>query len=233
MESAVSDAHVQVTENGPYVVTGGVPLTRQTIVADEHGDSRSWRESGGYDAGAEYRLCRCGQSADKPFCDGSHERVGFEGTETASRAPYLQQAGEQDGPELVLTDAQKLCAFARFCDVDGSIWAQVEQPGTAERVEREAGQCVGGRLVAWKTDGGTAKDLEPELAPSIGVVEDPAQGVSGGYRVWGGIRVTAADGHAYELRNRVALCRCGASRNKPLCDGSHAAVGFRDGHVDS
>ncbi|MER8047342.1 CDGSH iron-sulfur domain-containing protein [Streptomyces sp. NPDC094032] len=222
--------HVQVTENGPYVVTGGVPLKRHAIKADAEGGSRGWEEMESFETGGEYRLCRCGQSAAKPFCDDSHERVGFDGRESpGARVPYLQQAQEQDGPEVVLTDAQKLCAFGRFCDVDGSIWAQVEQPGNAERVQEEAGNCPGGRLVAWKVEGESARPLEPEVSASIAVVEDPAQGVSGGYRVWGSVQVTGADGHAYELRNRVALCRCGASRNKPFCDGSHAAIGFRDG----
>ena len=47
--------------------------------------------------------------------------------------------------------------------------------------------------------------------------------------VRGGIPITAADGFQYELRNRVALCRCGASQNKPFCDGTHAQIKFRDG----
>jgi CDGSH-type Zn-finger protein len=47
--------------------------------------------------------------------------------------------------------------------------------------------------------------------------------------VRGGIEVHSADGRVYELRNRVALCRCGASGNKPFCDGSHVATGFNDG----
>lgn len=37
-----------------------------------------------------------------------------------------------------------------------------------------------------------------------------------------------ADGFRYEVRNRVILCRCGASRNKPFCDGTHAPVKFKD-----
>jgi CDGSH-type Zn-finger protein len=46
--------------------------------------------------------------------------------------------------------------------------------------------------------------------------------------VRGGIEVTSADGDAYEVRNRVTLCRCGASANKPFCDASHASVGFTE-----
>ena len=61
-----------------------------------------------------------------------------------------------------------------------------------------------------------------------GVIEDPAERVSGPLWVRGGIPVIAADGFAYEVRNRVTLCRCGASANKPFCDGSHFKVGFRD-----
>ena len=44
------------------------------------------------------------------------------------------------------------------------------------------------------------------------------------YRLgFGGIPIHGADGQAYEVRNRVTLCRCGRSANKPYCDGAHAA----------
>jgi CDGSH-type Zn-finger protein len=176
-------------------------------------------------------LCRCGGSANKPFCDGTHERNGFDGTETADRAPYLDQADAFRGPNLTLTDAQGLCAFARFCDAGGSIWNLVEQDheDAAELVQREARQCPSGRLVAWRTtpDGGVEPAGEPAFQPSIGIVEDPQMGVSGPLWVRGGIPVFSADGTQYEVRNRVTLCRCGASRNKPFCDGSHADIGFR------
>ena len=93
-------------------------------------------------------------------------------------------------------------------------------------VEHEAGHCPGGRLVA--VDRKSGKALEPELPPSIGLIEDTARGISGPLWVRGGIPVAGADGTTYEVRNRVALCRCGASSNKPFCDGPHASIGFRD-----
>ena len=51
-----------------------------------------------------------------------------------------------------------------------------------------------------------------------------------GSTLWlrGGIPGAAADGFEYEVRNRVTLCRCGQSQNKPFCDGTHAAIKFRD-----
>ena len=82
---------IVVTENGPYVVTGSVPLAVQTIISDGEGNSVDWREGHSFDTSEEYSLCRCGQSATKPFCDSSHLRVGFDGTETAGQQPYLEQ----------------------------------------------------------------------------------------------------------------------------------------------
>lgn len=224
-----AEPSITVSRNGPYMVSGQVPLGRQTIVADHEGGSVGWQEGETFDTGPEYNLCRCGQSSNKPFCDGSHQRVGFEGTETASRRPYLEQAVEQEGPTLILTDAQPLCAFARFCDVAGQIWNLVERPDpeSAAQAAREAALCPSGRLVVWDRD--TRSPREPTLEPSIGIVADPVEGVAGPIWVRGGIPIVAADGVAYEVRNRVTLCRCGASRNKPFCDASHASIGFQDG----
>jgi CDGSH-type Zn-finger protein len=225
---ATEDMKITVSENGPYLVTGSVPMARQVIVADDAGNSMEWRQEVEFETKASCALCRCGQSANKPYCDGSHVRVGFDGTETASREPYLKQAVEQDGPTLILTDAQPLCAFARFCDVAGQVWNLVEQEGpeAAELTAREAALCPSGRLVVW--DRQTKEPQEPDLEPSIGIVEDPDQGVAGPLWVRGGIPVVAADGETYEVRNRVTLCRCGASGNKPFCDASHASIGFTD-----
>jgi CDGSH-type Zn-finger protein len=217
---------ITVTENGPYRVEGSVPIARQCIVVDAEGNSVGWEEGHWYPTRDTCALCRCGQSADKPYCDGSHTRVGFDGTETASTRAYLTEADEQVGPTLILTDAPSLCAFARFCDVAGQVWNLVEQEGAdaARLSAQEAGLCPSGRLVAW--DRRSEQALEPTFEPSIGIVEDPAQGVAGPLWVRGGIEVTGADGRRFEVRNRVTLCRCGASRNKPFCDASHTRIGF-------
>ena len=96
---------------------------------------------------------------------------------------------------------------------------------------REGTRCPSGRLVVW--DRTTKEPFELGLEPSIGLVEDPTEGVSGPLWVRGGIQIVGADGVEYELRNRATLCRCGASANKPFCDGSHAAIRFDDGLADS
>lgn len=221
-----SDMKISVTENGPYVVDGSVPLARRTIVTDDAGDSVEWRQDEEFEARATYNLCRCGQSGTKPFCDGSHARVGFDGTETASRATYLENARVRRGPTWNMTDVTSLCASGRFCDPNGDAWHLVKQEGdtAAQLTARQAGLCPSGRLVVW--DKKTNVALEPKFEPSVGLIEDPLQGVAGPIWVRGGIPVTSADGETYEVRNRVTLCRCGASSNKPFCDGSHVEIGF-------
>jgi hypothetical protein len=129
----------------------------------------------------------------------------------------------------VLTDVAPLCASARFCDPNGTVWRQVrhtDDPDVRAQFERQVGLCPSGRLVAWDKE--TGQPVEPQHTPSIGLVQDPAQDVSGPLWVRGGIEVVAADGEPYPVRNRQTLCRCGASANKPFCDGSHIRVGFRD-----
>ena len=215
---------IAVAVNGPYLVTGGAPLVRETIGVNSAGDSVDWVEGGPVPARRAYQLCRCGHSSTKPFCDGTHVSVQFDGTETASRVPYVEQAEVMAGDGLEMSDVENLCAFARFCDRDGNVWNTVGAvTGDVERAAfvRQVGQCPSGRLRATLTSDG--RESEPELPPSLALVNDPARGVAGPIWVRGGIEVVGADGVAYEIRNRVTLCRCGASKNKPFCDGSHAA----------
>lgn len=229
-----AEASIQITENGPYIVTGGLPLSEQTIGVDDAKNSWTWVTGQSYETPPQYALCRCGRSSAKPFCDGTHARVGFDGTESASRRPFEQDATLVDGPTMELHDNKPLCAFARFCDGFGGIWAAVpktDSDGTRQVVAYEAEHCPSGRLVVRdKTADGAA--VEPDLDPSVSLVEDPQKDVSGPIWVRGGVRVISSDGYEHEPRNRVTLCRCGRSSNKPFCDGTHAHIGFK-AHPDS
>jgi CDGSH-type Zn-finger protein len=213
---------IKVTKNGPYVVTGVVPLSKQIVISDIDGDPLEWRAGQTYPVQENYALCRCGRSQKYPFCDGAHKQVNFEGTETADKTPYMKKARKIDGPELTLTDCEELCVGAGFCDRAGGIWNLVEnsQNSEARKIAIEEGKnCPSGRLVVWDKQG---KPQEPGYAPSIGLMEDPETGLVGPFLVRGGIPIESADGQTYEKRNRVTLCRCGKSENKPFCDGSHA-----------
>ncbi len=220
---------IRVTDHGPYSVTGDVPLVRVEIVTDEEGESVAWRETGRIPTDDDYLLCRCGKSRDKPFCDFSHAIEDFDGTETANRESYMESSVSIESSGIELRDARHLCAEARFCDRAGGLWNLVKEcddPAIRALAEEEAMLCPSGRYLA--VDERTGEPLEPELEPSIALVEDPALGVSGPIWVRGGICVIGVDGKPYEVRNRVTLCRCGASANKPMCDGSHIGAGFRE-----
>jgi len=220
---------ITVSEDGPYIVRGDVPLVRVEIATNAAGESVAWREIERLEPDSPYKLCRCGQSGTKPFCDGTHGAVGFEGTETAGHYNYAEMAVDIDGPGVRLHDARKLCAEARFCDRAGGLWNLVKEcddVGLRTLVEEEAQLCPSGRYVI--CDGQTHEALEPELEVSIALIEDPSLEVSGPLWVRGGIAVEGTDGELYEVRNRVTLCRCGSSANKPFCDGSHVSAKFRD-----
>lgn len=220
---------IVVLKNGPYVVRGTPPLHTQTIERNEQGQSWSYRQGRAFEVKDKTALCRCGQSRNKPYCDGTHAKVEVDLEETASFEPMLNGAQEIDGPRYALTDNEKYCAYARFCDNGERIWNEVQMSGEkhAELAIYMAHQCPSGRLLVW--DRTTGDPVEKPLPVSLSLIEDPGAECSGPLVVRGGVRVQSGNGESYEVRNRQALCRCGASSNKPFCDGSHASIKFRDG----
>ena len=90
---------------------------------------------------------------------------------------------------------------------------------------RQVHHCPAGRLVAFNKAAGTT--IEEDLPVSIGLIEGPVEDCSGPIWLRGGISLTSADGYQYAVRNRITICRCGASKNKPFCDGSHASINFK------
>jgi CDGSH-type Zn-finger protein len=216
---------IKITKDGPYIAIGDLPLKKEIIIGDEKG-STEYKLEKTFPKQEEYHLCRCGKSKEKPFCDGTHEKIKFDGTETASREKFLKQSEKLEGPDLILRDAQELCAVARFChNKKGNTWALTtnsNDKASKEEAIRQACNCPAGRLVVY--DKKTGKAIEPNFKPEISLLEDPVKKVSGPIWVKGNIPIESADGKQYEIRNRVTLCRCGKSTNKPFCDGSHIHI---------
>ena len=73
--------NVTAKKNGPYLVTGDLT---QLVVTDADGNR--------YDLTGKQAvaLCRCGASVNKPFCDGTHSKIGFQAAEAAVRAEQGQ-----------------------------------------------------------------------------------------------------------------------------------------------
>jgi len=213
---------IRIIKDGPYIVSGGVPLYKKGIGVDEDGNSYKWVLEVEYPFKDSYSLCRCGKSKNKPFCDGTHLKVDFDGTETASKKPYLDESIETKGPGLTLTDVWPLCDHSRFCQRAGGIRelvAKSDDPESKKLAIEEGHNCPSGRLVIW--DNETDEAFEPEYKQSIVMIHDPKKECEGPIWVRGGITIESFDGTTYEVRNRVTLCQCGKSENKPFCDGKH------------
>jgi CDGSH-type Zn-finger protein len=207
---------ITIVKDGPYIVCGNVPLAKEIIIFDADGKALKWQKGENVECSETYALCRCGKTCNKPFCDGSHTD-GFNGKETASRKSFNEQARMIEGPDLILYDAYELCAGAGFCTRAGGVWelAQKKDKKSNDIAIEETHNCPAGRLVIHDKNG----VMEPSFAPSISLVEDGD--VEGPLWVKGNIPVISCDGTTYEVRNRVTLCRCGKSQNKPFCDGKH------------
>lgn len=215
-----ADAEIRIIEHGPYVVSGNVKLSKQNILPE--GKHYLYEQAGEIEHGEKFALCRCGKTTTPPFCDGTHCKESFKGDEIASRSPFETRARRQVGPGIDLLDDDR-CAFARFCHRDdGNIWQMVsrsDDPHIREEVIRAACDCPTGRLVA--VDKETEERIEEDYEPEIIVLDDPEQEAGGPLFVKGYIPLIAADGERYELRNRMALCRCGRSEEMPFCDAGH------------
>jgi len=215
-------AKVAATVNGPYHVRGVNTIVWREVVKTSDGEPIAWRERGVVaDSNDDYWLCRCGHSANKPFCDGSHRRVGFVAEDAADPGARSERTKTIGGGEIALVDDRGLCVHAGFCtNKITNVWklaAREDLDGTdATQLAAMAQHCPSGAL-SIKVGGG---DLEPALPTEVVLMPD------GPLWVTGGVTVERSDGQALENRNRVTLCRCGASKNKPLCDGTHSETGF-------
>ncbi|HWQ89302.1 MAG TPA: CDGSH iron-sulfur domain-containing protein [Desulfitobacteriaceae bacterium] len=226
MDKAKQNKKIKIVKNGPYIVTGNVPLSEKIIVPK--GKGYEFKEGRELPQSEEYTLCRCGKTKNAPFCDCSEKKTGFIGTETASRDKYEDRAQFLIGAGIDLRDDHR-CALSRFCHREaGTVWVLAKNSGNEENREEAiqgAGECPAGRLVAIDKSG---KTLEPAYEPAINIIQDPEKGVSGGISVKGNIPLESAEGFTYEVRNRYVLCRCGKSANKPFCDATHISIRYSD-----
>lgn len=217
---------IVIKKNGPYIVDGDIPLNRLDVKGEGE-IPQEYIEVERFDTGKQYALCRCGLSKKKPFCDGSH-RDKFDGTLMYKDKDYYEDAEVIEAKDYTLYDNKTLCSGARFCMGDKSTWILIfsKEEQKKDLAIKQVFNCPSGRLVIKDKNSGNI--LEPKFQPSISILEDSLIGLSGPIWVKGEIPVENHEGKIYKPRNRVTLCRCGHSKNKPLCDKSHVGIKFKD-----
>ena len=202
--------------NGPYYLLND--MTPQIIpnLQDAHGDACATVTG--------VALCRCGGSSNKPFCDGTHGTIGF--TDKKQTDGKLNKRHNYVGQRITIHDNRGICAHAGYCtDELKSVFKLGEEPwidpdgATAEEIIETIKQCPSGAL------GYTVDDIESrdqDRPPMITVTKNGPYAVTGGVEL---LDQAMGEGASTE---HYTLCRCGGSKNKPFCDGTHWHIGFSD-----
>jgi CDGSH-type Zn-finger protein len=169
-------------------------------------------------------LCRCGGSNIKPYCDGTHARIGFCSSKQDARTPDRQDRYE--AKEIVVLDNRGTCChFGNCTDHLPQVFHNKGEPfvtadgADAAAIEAIVRECPSGAL-GFVKDGITYEGEERE--PEIFVAHNAS------YYVRGGIELEGEPLNKGASREHYALCRCGQSKNKPFCDGSHWYAKFSD-----
>ncbi len=169
-------------------------------------------------------LCRCGGSNNKPHCDGTHAKIGFN-SEKIGGGPE-DKRDNYIGKKITIHDNRSICAHSAFC-TDGlpsvfklgkEPWIDPESAEVQEIIDT-INKCPSGAL-SYSIDGVEHRDREVE--PMIYVSHNGPHYLKGGVEIKGEERAKDVS------LEHCTLCRCGGSHNKPFCDGTHWNKNFTD-----
>ena len=201
---------VEERENGPLIVKN------VTTMVGSDGNAVETKEV--------MALCRCGHSGNKPFCDGTHKKVGFQSRGGAPAGKDRLIAYE--GAEATVTYNPMICSHAAECGRLASHmfnpamkpWIQPDK-GTLEELRTVVAACPSGALAL-----GDTEEREHLFAGRAQITVEK----NGPYWMENVAAPVPTQGDGMSERKFV-LCRCGLSGNKPFCDGSHREAGWKDG----
>lgn len=183
-------------------------------------------------------LCRCGASKNKPFCDGTHNVIGFSSAnrtldenDDTKKTAIKDKRRDYPGKEITVHDNRKICSHAAECVNNLS---SVFKLGSRPWINPDASKmndivdvvrrCPSGAL-SYSIDGVEYRDPEEQRNPIVTVLKN------GPYHITGGIELIGENIQFGEgaSKEHYTLCRCGASENKPFCDGAHKSSKFNAG----
>jgi CDGSH-type Zn-finger protein len=188
-------------------------------------------------------LCRCGASNNKPFCDGTHATIGFssenkgtqnDGSGEEKNKVIKDKRKDYAGKKITVHDNRRICSHAAECvnnlpsvfRLNARPWIDPDS-ANVEEIINTIGKCPSGAL-SYSIDGIEHRD-QNDRDPMVTVSKDGPYLITGGIELIGGNAnnniIQFGDGASKE---HYTLCRCGASNNKPFCDGMHKVINFKD-----
>jgi CDGSH-type Zn-finger protein len=178
-------------------------------------------------------LCRCGASKNKPFCDGTHTIIGFSSKNNESNDNKNKISSKRKsyvGKKITIHDNRKICSHAAECvnnlpsifRLNQRPWIDPDQETTetTEKIIETIKKCPSGAL-SYSIDGIEYRDYDGK--PLVKVSKDGPYLVSGGIELIGEVEFPED-----VSKEHYTLCRCGASNNKPFCDGTPNSINFKD-----
>jgi CDGSH-type Zn-finger protein len=206
-----SSPTIRAAKDGPFEVSG------LSSIRNANGDEVR--------CGDSVELCRCGESSDKPFCDYTHVGVGFSSERENPR--QLDRERDYVGQQITVHDNRTICCHAEQCvkglpavfDGNARPWIMPDAADVPAIIEA-INKCPSGAL-SYSIDGERVVKGDKE---AVLTVQN-----KGAYHIRGAIQLTVEDSDIVPpVKDHYTLCRCGASKNKPFCDGAHHSVGFND-----
>lgn len=169
-------------------------------------------------------LCRCGGSNNKPFCDGSHQHNGFSSAKEADGR--ADRCDNYAGLSITIHDNRAICAHSGRCTEGlASVFQYGKKPwidadgAPAAAIIEAIRQCPSGALSFSLRQ----VEFQPQMrTPAIHITRH------GPYAVVGNVALLGQGWAQGASTEHYTLCRCGASRNKPFCDGMHKTIKFKD-----
>ena len=208
-------AELTPMENGPLIAKE-VPILKNAEGADITPDKPA------------FGLCRCGLSKNKPFCDGSHKAAGFssDNGDAKIRNTPIEHTGVVDGKSVTVSYTPVLCGHIAACQ---RLHKSVFDPAKRPWIQPENGSLEGIlSVIAACPSGALRVSVEGEPLHHIDGDESAVEVVQHGPYVVRNIALGAPFNGAGASEQEYILCRCGHSKNKPFCDGSHHDHKWRD-----
>jgi CDGSH-type Zn-finger protein len=181
-------------------------------------------------------LCRCGKSNRKPFCDGTHSIIGFSSQNVnlnendTNKLTIKNKRRDYVGKEITIHDNRKICSHAKECvnnlpsvfKLGSKPWIDSDGSKMLDIINTVR-KCPSGAL-SYSIDGIEYRDPKEQRDPILTVLKNGPYYITGGIDLIGE-NIEFGEGASKE---HYTLCRCGASENKPFCDGTHRAINFKD-----